>query len=273
MRRFRGAGEVAVHLREDGLVVVVGEAPELRVAGLRFERGPVDGSAVETRGGARLEATHIEAKRAQLVGETVGCLVAGAAALKVLESDMAEATQEGARGEDNRARRVGDAESVNHTAADLATGLLFEQQSLDGPLFDVEVGERHQEPLHLGAVDLHVGLGTRGAHGRPLLGVEVFEVDGGAVGDASHDAAQRVDFADELPLCLTTDGRVAGHVADGIDVHGQEQGPAPHDGERVSRLAAGVSAADDDGVISGGVVEHGSTSAFGFGCADSLRPV
>ena len=269
--RFGGAGEVAAHLREDRLVVVVGEAAELLVAGLRLQRGPVDGASIEARCGAGLEAAHIELQRAELVGEAVGGLVAGAAALEVLEAHVAEAAEEGARGEDDGACGVAVAEPVFDAATDLASVLGLEQEPLDGALFDVEVGDRHQEALHLGAVDLHVGLGARGADGGALLGVEVFEVDGGAVGEAAHDAAHGVDLTDQLPLGLTADGGVAGHVADGVDVHRQQERAAAHDGERVRCFAASVAAANDDGVVSGGVVEHGGARPVEVGEATSRR--
>src|SRR5512138_3129485 len=44
------------------------------------------------------------------------------------------------------------------------------------------------------------------------------------------------------------DGRVAGHLGDGVEVDGQETGPEPHRARRGGRLTAGVTGPDDDDV-------------------------
>ena len=55
-------------------------------------------------------------------------------------------------------------------------------------------------------------------HGRALAAVEHSELDSGSVNGQSHRAAQRVDFADDLPLAHAADGRIATHLGNRFDV-------------------------------------------------------
>jgi len=104
-----------------------------------------------------------------------------------------------------------------------------------------------------------VGLGTGGAHGRAFRGIEDAELDAGLVGRRSHRPAQRIDFAHQMPLTDTANRRVAAHCPERVEVVRQQQRirPRPRRGKR--SLGAGVAAADDDDIETGGI-EHG----FGF---------
>jgi len=72
--------------------------------------------------------------------------------------------------------------------------------------------------------------------------------DAGLIGGARHEAVQGVDLAHQVALADAADGRVAAHLADGIQVVGEEQGLRPQAGAGQGRLATGVAAADDDDV-------------------------
>ena len=102
---------------------------------------------------------------------------------------------------------------------------------------------------HRGLVQRAVGLAARGAHGRTLAGVERAPLDAGAIGATRHRAAQGVDLAHQVALADPADGRVAAHLADGLDVLGQQQHAraAARRGQR--GLGAGVAAADHDDVV------------------------
>ena len=82
-----------------------------------------------------------------------------------------------------------------------------------------------QDFAHLQAIGLLVTLGAWGPYGRTSGGVEQAELDADGVGDFPHDAAQGIDFADQVSLGDAADGWVAGHLSNEIDVQGIERGP------------------------------------------------
>jgi len=88
-------------------------------------------------------------------------------------------------------------------------------------------------------------LRARGPDGRPLGAVEHPELNRGPIGGAAHDAAQGVDLADDGALGDAPDGRIAGHLADGVEVRRQEQGPGAQASGHGGGFGAGVAAADD----------------------------
>jgi hypothetical protein len=44
-------------------------------------------------------------------------------------------------------------------------------------------------------------------------------MNSGSISNPSHDAAQRVDFSDQMPFGYSTNGWVTGHLTDEIQVH------------------------------------------------------
>ena len=103
------------------------------------------------------------------------------------------------------------------------------------------------------AVELAVRLGARPAHGRALAPVEQPELDAGRVGDPAHQAAERIDLADEVPLADAADRGIAAHRADRVEAVGHQRRPRTRPGGRARRLAAGMAAADHDDVEAGGL--------------------
>jgi len=85
-------------------------------------------------------------------------------------------------------------------------------------------------------------------HRRPLGRVQHAELDAGRVGHPGHLAAERVDLADELPLGQPSDGRVAAHQRDRVQIHREQQRACAHSGGGQGRLASGVARAHDDDV-------------------------
>ena len=110
----------------------------------------------------------------------------------------------------------------------------------------VEVRLRRERGLHRLPVELAVGLGARTAHGRTLAAVEHAELDAGRVGDAAHQAVQRIDLAHQMALAEPADRRVAAHLADGRELVGDQRRrhAEPRRGRR--SLAAGMPAAHND---------------------------
>ena len=110
----------------------------------------------------------------------------------------------------------------------LLCSLLFDHEVDDLSLSNVEAGLGLENLAHLHAVELLVALCARAPDGRAARGVEESELDADSVGNFAHDAAERVNFADQMPLGNSADRRVAAHLRDQVQVHGDERGLQAH---------------------------------------------
>ena len=90
-----------------------------------------------------------------------------------------------------------------------------------------------------------VALGARGPDGGAAGGVEQAELDADGVGDFAHDAAEGVDFADQMAFGDAADGGIAGHLRDQVDIERVEGGLQAHAGGGHGGFASGVAGADD----------------------------
>src|SRR5690606_1674213 len=95
-----------------------------------------------------------------------------------------------------------------------------------------------------------VGLGAWPAHGRALPPVEHAELDAAAVDGPPHDTVKGVDLAHQMPLAQPPDGRIAGHLADGVQAMGGKERARAHARGGRGRLASGVAATDHDDIES-----------------------
>jgi hypothetical protein len=66
------------------------------------------------------------------------------------------------------------------------------------------------------------------------------------VSDLAHDAAQGVDFANQVSLGDTANGWIAGHLRDEVDVQCVERGVQPHARGRPGGFTARVPCTDYD---------------------------
>ena len=105
-----------------------------------------------------------------------------------------------------------------------------------------------QRRLHRRRVKLAVGLSPRSADRRALAAIEHAKLDTACVGDAPHEAIERVDLAHQVAFAEPADSGIAGHRSDRREPVGDERGRRPHPRGGRRRLAAGVPAADDDDV-------------------------
>ncbi len=157
-----------------------------------------------------------------------------------------------------------DAE-LGHCAADLVA---FDDQVVAGLREDGQIGLIFQSRTDGLLVQHAVGLGAGGAHRRTLRGIEDAELDAGLVGGRCHGAAQRIHLAYQMALADAADRRVAAHRPEGVEVVGQQQRvrPCPRCGER--GLGAGVAAADDDDIETGGIEHRNRHAAVQYWAAD-----
>ena len=86
--------------------------------------------------------------------------------------------------------------------------------------------------------------------GRPHRGsarsIQEAELNADGVGNFAHDAAERVDFADEMSLGNAADRRIARHLRDQVDVEGVEGSLQSHTRGSHRCFAPGMSGADYD---------------------------
>ena len=113
----------------------------------------------------------------------------------------------------------------------------------------MEAGLGFEHLAHLHAIELLVALGARAPDGGAARGIEQAELDADGIGDLAHDAAERIDFAHQVALGHAADGRIAAHLRDEVQVHGDERGLQAHARGGHGGLAAGVPGAHDDHIV------------------------
>ena len=96
-----------------------------------------------------------------------------------------------------------------------------------------------------------VRLGTGGTDRRPLAAVQYPELDTSLVGGFCHGAAQCVDFLHQMALANTANGRVTGHLAQGLNVVGQQQGLRTHARSRQCGFGTGMTTTNDNDIETG----------------------
>src|SRR5690606_29995736 len=165
------------------------------VAPLLFHYREADGLAVDARRRAGLQAVDAERQFAQASGQGYRRRIAGAAAAVFFQADV-----------DNGA----DALAV------------LDNQVVDGLLEDREVRLVFQGGADGGFIQHAVGLGARGTHRRALARIEDAELDAALVGGARHGAAEGINFFYQMALADAADGRVAAHLAEGLNVVRQQ---------------------------------------------------
>ena len=126
----------------------------------------------------------------------------------------------------------------------LIAWIFVDQEVDDFGLLDEEVGDGLELFAHLYAVEGFVALGAGAPDGGAAGGVEEAELDAAGVGDFAHDAAEGVDFADEMALGDAADGGVAGHLRDEVEVQREEGRAQAHACGRGCGFATGVAGAD-----------------------------
>jgi hypothetical protein len=102
--------------------------------------------------------------------------------------------------------------------------------------------------FHPISVESLVGLRPWRPDGGAATAIQQLELNTGGVDSTPHQAAQRIDFAYEMPLGRAADRRVARHVRDGILRQRTEPNMRAKACRRVRRLAACVPRTDDDHV-------------------------
>ena len=158
---------------------------------------------------------------------------------------MQQAAHEGAGGDNDR-RGVETQAQIRFHALD---AVVADGETRNIRLLDVETGLALKERLHAKLVGLLVALRAGGADARALGGVEHPELDARGVCIEAHRAAEGVDFTNHVAFCQPADRRVAGHLADGVGVLGQEERFAAEARGCHGRLDARMAGPDDDDIV------------------------
>ena len=98
------------------------------------------------------------------------------------------------------------------------------------------------------AVDLLVRLRARRPDRRPAAAIEQLELNAGRVDRAAHQAAERVDLANEMTLRRAADRGIARHVRDGVRRQRAQPDVRAEPRRGIRRFAARVTGADHDDV-------------------------
>ena len=112
--------------------------------------------------------------------------------------------------------------AVGHAdAGDAERGPLpFRDEVVDGFLSQAQVRLFFAEAFDFGLIGPLIGLCPRAVHGGAFAAIEHAELDARGVDRAAHGPAEGVDFAHDLPFGHAADGRIAAHLADGIEIGG-----------------------------------------------------
>ena len=117
---------------------------------------------------------------------------------------------------------------------------------------DRQIGVIEYLRLHRLAIELAVRLCPRAAYGGAFSPVQEAKLDTGGVGNAAHQAVQGIDFPYQMAFSKPSDGRVAGHGANGGEPVRDQGSPGAHACGSGGSLTAGMAAADNNDVESMG---------------------
>ena len=200
--------------------VLVGASDEreyghrIQITRLDAQPAVIDGLAVDTRRRAGLETPlgqgQLTQAGCQRLGRRIGCTPG----LVIIQPDMHLAIQEGTCGQHDGLGSELDAKLRDDTHH----AITFQQQVIHRLLEEGQIGLVLQCLPNGLAIQDTVCLGARGSNRGALAGIENPELDTGVIGGNGHDAAQRIDFLDEMPLANAANGRVAGHLTQGVKI-------------------------------------------------------
>jgi len=89
-------------------------------------------------------------------------------------------------------------------------------------LAEVEILDQFKLSPHPTPVERSVSLGSRSLDCRPAAPIQHSILNAGGVNDPSHQSAERIYLPDEMALGNPSNGRVAGHLSDQIEIEGND---------------------------------------------------
>ena len=192
------------------------------VSVLRLQRVVVDAAFVQPRAGAGLQPPESEPQFAQMIAQPLDGEVPRPARGIIFLADVNQTLQERPSRQNDGFRR----KRLADLRFDAAYAAVLYQQAFDAALPQVEVRRSLDNALHTLPVGGLVRLNTSGADRRSLARVQNAELDPGLVDRARHFTAEGVDFAHQMALADAADSRIAGHLANVVEIEGQQQSRA-----------------------------------------------
>jgi hypothetical protein len=212
---------------------------------LSLKARPINGSAVQARRRPGFQALPFEAKRPKLVGQQIRGRFTASAATDPLLADVRQAVQKRPRSHDHGFRSQHAAiPKLNPSDTTIRNG-----ETRDLSLHDSQIRLLLQYLAHLKPIKLLITLSARRPNGRTAAGIQQPELYAGGIRDLTHHPAQRVDFAYEMALRNSADGRIAGHLRDQVDIHRDHRGPQTQTSARARSFTTSVSGSDHNHLI------------------------
>jgi hypothetical protein len=168
----------------------------------------VDRATVEPRRRPGLEPPQREAQRAQVLAQLERRRLADPTARAPLGPGVQHPAQESPGGHDHRV--AGDPRTIDQDHPAGATCPFSHVDTRHHALHDGDHRVSRERGAGVRAVAGLVDLDPGRAHRRALAAVQDPAVDRAGVGGAAHEAAERLDLLDEVPLRYPADARVAG---------------------------------------------------------------
>ena len=184
------------------------------VTGLLGALGIIDAAAVDARWGAGLQSTLGQLELFEAGGQTQGRWVTCPPGGVVVQTHVDLAVQKRTRGEHHGTT----AKTHAHLGHGADHPVALHHQVIHRLLEQPQVGLVFQDAADRGFVQNSVGLCSGGAHSGALAAVEDAELDAAFVGGQGHGATQSVDLFDQVAFANAPNGRVAAHLAQGLNV-------------------------------------------------------
>ena len=245
VRFGHGHCEMATELFLLDGVGVVGKGPGGCIAGLFLTRAKVDAACIDARWGAGFEPPEFKTELREAIGCFVGGLLTCSTRAVGEIAHMNEALEEGARGQNDGfggKNRFGFGDHAFNAS-------VFDYEVFEQALFDVEVWLIFDDFFYAKLVCFFVRLCPGCLYGGSSALVEHAKLQARGVNIARHFTAQRVNFAHHVAFCYAANGRVARHLRDGVEVHGQQQCFTSHACRGQRGFCARMSTADNNDVV------------------------
>ena len=204
----------------------------------------VDRRLRQPRWRARLEPSHLEAKRSKLLAKVQRRRLAEAPCRSRHVPYMHEAVEERSGGHHHGARGQGPARDQLYSR----DAPCMDDQPRHLAFDDLDALRFAQTSAHPRRIPLLVGLGARRPHSWAAAAIQHLELNAGSIDGQPHQAAKRIDFAHELTLRSAANRRITRHRGDRVCRQRAHDHAAPLARRRPRSLAARVSAADHDDI-------------------------
>jgi len=158
---------------------------------------------------------------------------------------MNQTSQKGACRNDNRPR-FKDRASANGYAFD---SIVIGDNILNHSLAQRQIGRALNDTQHGLGVFLLIGLSSGRLYSWAFATIQQLELYSRLVDVLGHLTAQGIDLSYELPFCYSTDGRVAGHFRDAVEINCEKERVHSHASSRKSCFTSGMSSANNNYVM------------------------